>query len=286
MSYVVTAKKVQWLVFSGILRSMILELITYLRTRCPDYVRKMGYLYQAIALRERYRRRARSWQPHLEKTKSFIQTAATNCKNRKKIVLLGSGLLLDVPLEFLAQSFEEVILVDVVHLPEIKKRIKRFANVRTLQKDVTNVADNVFRAINEGRNTLPLHSPDIPEMDQNTSMVVSLNILSQLSAVPQDYIIKKEMDIDEQALTSWCDEIREAHYRALQNLGCDVCLIADHAYVYKDREGRVIEQGSTVGNMSLPKPDASWWWEIAPLGEASKKSSKELFVGAWHMRAS
>lgn len=205
------------------------------------------------------------------------------CGTHDKVIVLGSGLLLDVPIESLVEKFREVVLVDVVHLPEVRKRIKQYKNVRLIQGDITNVAERLFETIRQGRSELPLSEPSIPELDASTSLVISLNILSQLAAVPQDYVQNKRPEISQEQLDVWCDQIREAHYKQLTTLPCDVCLIADHEYVYKDKTGAVIEQGSTVGKVLLPKPDTSWWWEIAPFGEASKEYSKELFVGAWYL---
>jgi hypothetical protein len=262
---------------------MFSEFITSVTTRCPQYVRRMEYLYQAIALRGRYRRRRAGWQPHLDKTKEFILGAARKCQKRDKVVVLGSGLLLDVPIEALADIFHEVVLVDVVHLPEVRKRIRQYKNVRTLQGDITNVAEKLYWDVQQGQNELPLSEPSIPEADASTGLVISLNILSQLSTIPQDYVRKKLPEHDEETIAAWCDQIHETHYQALKALPCEVCLIADHEYVCKNKEGNVIEQGSTVGRVKLPEPDASWWWKIAPLGSASRHSSKELHVGAWFL---
>jgi hypothetical protein len=180
--------------------------------------------------------------------------------------------------------FRDVVLADVVHLPEVRKRIRQYKNARTIQGDITNVAETLFWNVQQGRNELPVSKPTIPEIDASTGLVISLNILSQLSTIPQDYVRKKLPEYDEETIAAWCDQIHEAHYHALQAMPCEVCLIADHEYVYKNKEGSVIEQGSTIGSLSLSRPDASWWWEIAPLGSASRHSSKELHVGAWHMR--
>lgn len=199
-------------------------------------------------------------------------------------MVLSSGLLLDVPIGTLAEMFREVVLVDVVHLPEVRKRIKQCENVRTLQGDITNVAEKLYWNVQQGRNKLPSSKPTIPEIDANTGLVISLNILSQLSTIPQNYVRKKLPEHDEETIAAWCDQIREAHYHALKALLCDVCLIADHEYIYKDKKGNVIEQGSTVGGLSFSEPDMSWWWEIAPLGAMSRHSSKELHVGAWYIR--
>ncbi len=253
-------------------------------TKCADYVRFMGYLHQAIALRARYRRRRTSWQPHLEKSRAFIVDIAGRCLKREKVVVLGSGLLLDVPLAVLTKVFDEVVLVDIIHLPEAGKRIRDYPNVRLVQADITGIAEALYDDIAYGRYELPELKPVIPETDDRTSLVISLNILSQLSAIPVEYVQKKTSKHDDSVLQAWCDRIREAHLAALRELSCDVCLIADYEYVRRDSNGKIIESGSTVGNLKLTSPDWSWTWHIAPRGEETRGRSKELLVGAWHLR--
>jgi hypothetical protein len=262
---------------------MISELLTYLLTSCPRYVRDMGYLYQAIALRGRYKRRQASWRSHLENTQKCLIRAAEQCSKRNRVVILGSGLLLDVPLEKLTGLFHEVVLVDVVHLPEVRSRIKSFRNVRLEQSDVTGVAQRLFENVKKGIVGLPASDPVIPDAE-GTDLVVSLNIMSQLAAIPLDYVMKKMQGLDEAVIDGWCDLIRIAHYDALKNIMCDVCLVADYEFSRKDKEGNIVDKGSTVGGIVLPAPDDSWTWEIAPLGEEAKGLSKELMVGAWRMR--
>jgi hypothetical protein len=243
----------------------------------------MGYLYQAIALRSRYRRRRASWQPHLENTKAFVAATAETCCHRGRVIVLGSGLLLDVPLDELSAAFGEVVLVDVVHLPEVRKRISSYRNVRLIEADVTGVAEPLFENVRQRRKELPGSTPYIPAYDGQTGLVVSLNILSQLSAIPQDYAFRKNVARDPSVIEQWCDRIRQAHYGLLSTLACDVCIVADHAYAFKDKKGDVFECGSTVGTVVPQKPETAWQWEIAPLGEASKDYSKELSVGAWRL---
>ncbi|HMK60032.1 MAG TPA: hypothetical protein VK452_02665 [Dissulfurispiraceae bacterium] len=262
---------------------MISELLTYLMTPCPNYVRSMGYLYQAIALRGRYRRRRESWQRHLENTQQFIGRTAEKCRNRRRVVVIGSGILLDVPLDRLSEIFGEVVLADIVHLPEVRRRAGRYPNVRLVQCDVTGLAEALFSNVLSRVTEFPVSKPFLPDVDQDTGLVVSVNILSQLAEIPLEYASKKMSGLDEAGVNKWCDQIRAAHYRALKELPCDVCLVADYAFARRDRDRRVVEEGSTVGELMLPEPDESWTWEIAPLGEESRDTSKELRVGAWRM---
>lgn len=265
---------------------MLHEMVTWCITSCPSYVRRMEYLYQAIALRGRYRRRKHAWQPHLDAARSFILSVAERCVSRGRVVVLGSGLLLDVPIERLAEQFGEVVLVDIVHLPEIRRRVRAYPNVRLLQHDVTGVAKPLYENVRRGIQALPEVNAVIPEAGGDTGLVVSLNLISQLAAIPSYYVSKKMPNVSQDELDAWCNRIRAAHLDALAALSCDICVIADYAYVWSDAGGAAVEQGSTVGDLALPEAGVKWEWHIAPFGEEPGGHAKTLSVAAWHWPAS
>jgi hypothetical protein len=248
----------------------------------PDYVRDMDFLNQAIALKGRFERRRAGWLPHLDHTKKFVIQAAQACRNKQKVVVLGSGLLLDVPVAELAELFDEVLLVDIVHLPEATERTKPYGNVRHVFSDVTGISEAVYNAVNTGRSDLPLTTPVFPGVDETTGLVVSLNILSQLYAFPCQYVVNNTSIHSSQILQDWCNGIVRAHFLALQALPCDVCLVADYEYIWRDEAGAVVEQGSTLRDCTLINPEASWTWHITPASEDPRRLAKELQVGAWH----
>ncbi len=263
---------------------MFSGLFTHLTAACPQYVRHMDYLDEAIAMRQRYRRNRASWQPHLERTRQFVLSSAEKCRDRGKVVILGAGLLLDVPLAELSTMFREVALLDIVLLPEVQKMIKGHSNVKFIQYDVTNMAEKLYNNIQQGIHELPKAASAVSELDEDAGMVVSLNILSQLWVIPRAYALRKLPRIDEEQVDDWCRQIVESHYTFLLSTPCTVCLIADYEFVKRDREGRIVSQGSTISRLALPRPDASWMWDIVPMGEDGQYLSKELSVGAWHLR--
>jgi hypothetical protein len=244
----------------------------------------MDYLDEAIAMRGRYRRNRAAWRPHLEHTSRFVLSVAEKCRNRNKAVVLGAGLLLDVPLYELSSLFQEVVLVDIVFLPEVRRSIKQYGNVKLIQHDATNVARQLHENIRRGLRELPEPVPMFPKIDENAGLVVSLNILSQLWVVPRAYALRKLPGLDEEHVDDWCRRIVESHYAFLRSMPCEVCLVADHEFVKRDREGGIVSQGSTVSGLALPGPDASWTWNIIPMGGNRQYLSKELNVGAWHLR--
>jgi hypothetical protein len=146
------------------------------------------------------------------------------------------------------------------------------------------VAEKLFDNIRRNIKDLPESIPYIPEADEEADLVISLNIISQLAAIPLDYLSRKSKAHSESEMDVWCDQIRQAHYDELKRLPCNICLIADHEFIRRDREENIIERGSTIGSLALKGPDKLWTWHIAPYGEERRNSSKELIVGAWDLR--
>ena len=63
---------------------MIAELLRYLVTPCPRYVRAMGYLHEQVSIKARHDRCRRAWEPHLERTRNVIRAATRQCRKRRK----------------------------------------------------------------------------------------------------------------------------------------------------------------------------------------------------------
>ena len=61
-------------------------------------------------------------------------------------------------------------------------------------------------------------------------------------------------------------------------------LRVDRTYEKRDKSGTIVHTGTTVYDRTLPEPDATWNWNLAPLGENDRTLSTGLVVGAWHLR--
>lgn len=262
---------------------MLSELFSSLITSCPAYVRNMEYLAETMAMQRRSRRYRCAWQPHLDRSRAFILSAAEQCRQRDTVVVLGAGLLLDVPVAELSGLFREVILVDIVFLPQVRRQLRPYSNVKLLQHDVTGLAERLYDGVHRGMPDLPRSLPLMPETVKNAGLVVSLNLLSQLWVIPRAYALRRLPGIDSERIDDWCGQIVHAHYDFLNALAGAVCLIADREFVKRDQDGNIISRGSTIAGFNLPEPDISWTWNIAPRDEGSNLS-RELFVGAWHLR--
>jgi hypothetical protein len=260
---------------------MLSDLITSLTTPVSPALRGLGYLDEALDMRRRAKRNRQAWQPHLDRTRRFVLSSAEQCRDRGRAVILGSGLLLDVPLAELSALFGEVVLKDVVCLPEIRKQIATYTNVRFVEHDVTGVAERLYRNRQQGNHQLPEISP--PTGDDDAGLLVSLNILSQLWVVPRAFAARNLRGIADDRIDDWCRQLVEAHYTWLRSRPGDVCLVADYAFIKRDRQERIISRDSTVYGLEMPAPDASWTWNIVPRRKDARATSKELLTGAWHL---
>lgn len=238
---------------------MLAEWIRYVTTPCPRHLRAMGYLHQAIAAQARHRRCRRAWAGHLEASRAAILAAAGRCRRRRRVTVLGSGALLDVPVEDLSALFAEVRLVDILHPPAARRRTRALANVTRVAADITGVA----RAVHEYAGG-PLPAPAGGLAEGDADLVVSVNVLSQLALLPRDYLECRGVPAAESA--AFAGAVVRHHVDALAGLDGAVCLVTD---VERRVEGgeKGGESTDLLFGVTLPAPERQWTWDIAPRPE-------------------
>ena len=94
---------------------MLRDIVEILRSPAPLHLGPMGYLRELSGIARRAEECREEWQPHLARTRQVIEHAALGCRRRDSVLVTGSGLLLDVPVEMLARTFRRVVLVDIHH---------------------------------------------------------------------------------------------------------------------------------------------------------------------------
>lgn len=242
---------------------MLAEMLIYRLTRTEPWVDALGYREGAVRLWSRHGRCKRAWAPHLENTRRIVAEAAQAAPGRRTALVFGSGLLADLPLDVLVAKFERVVLVDVVHLPTVRWRTRRLANVAHVVADLTGVA----RGLAAGFSGVPPEpGSDFGLDDASVDFVVSLNLVSQLPIAPVDWL-EHRCSWTEAAAAAYGGRIVAAHFAHLRRFQAPVCVIADRSRVYLDRDGRTIETDDALCGFVPPPSDAEWDWELAPLGE-------------------
>ena len=244
---------------------MLTEWLTWLSADCPKPVRKLGYLRESIAIRSRYRRCKAAWQPHLERSRAALLGSLDACDSFRTALVFGSGLLLDIPLEELARRFERVLLVDVVHLPEVRRAVRRHPNVRCISLDVTGFFEHMD-SLSPERLDLPPPARFLDEPD--IDWVASVNLVSQLPLLPLDWLGRRFPELDEATLDSWGTNLMRQHLDYLAAFSAPACLLADLEQVVHDRDGEVIEGIDFAARLGLDgRAFEQWCWDIAPPGE-------------------
>ncbi len=245
---------------------MIGEIFRYVTTLAPERIRKFGYLKRLIALEFRAKRCEDAWASHQRNVKNLILKAADLCERQEIAVVIGSGLLLEVPLSGLTDRFERVYLVDIFHMPQVRREAKKFFNVKLLTGDVT----GVFIAMKENRPPgphIPAPEARIPHL-KDADLIVSCNCLTQLAGPFTDYFEKtrgfSELDSDKVAY-----QIMEHHAKAIAEDATGIGVIITD-------EDRIALQGDTTVSrtdllkaLKLPKTptvvhNEEWDWLAAP----------------------
>lgn len=223
---------------------------------------------------------------------------------RENVVVLGSGLLLDVPLDELSLLFNNVTLIDIYHTQEILKKVSKYPNIVALPHDLTGTANPLWLQYKEGKSLQALPTPlkqysFLEKHLSKDSLLISLNLLSQLSFVPLLFVRKfKTISYSSQELIIWKDSFFDAHIMALSKFDCHKCLITDHESICRDQQGKIISRCSTIFDdlkTDEQKEDKvlrilqdkswrlfdTWEWEINPIGERSKEMTELLNVSVF-----
>jgi len=258
---------------------MLAEWLTRLTAPCQQPYRRMGYLTELIAIRFRHRRCHVAWDPHLKNCRELIRSVIPSCTERQKVIVLGSGNVLDIPLTDLARQFEEVTLIDICHLPATRRLTRRFKNIRLLESDISGVADALDRWL-AGPRQSALPDPAIDQTLLNgASYVISANLLAQLPLVPLSFLARQATDIDDGTLSAFARKVIDFHLSLLRSLNCPVTLITETLRLTKNRQQTVGKDDPLFGS-PLSYAGEEWWWDVAPAPETGKDIDVRLRMRA------
>ena len=245
---------------------MILEWLRHLTISCSPEARRLGALREAIAIEARHRRLRRAWAPHLEQCRRLILEAAERPPRRRTALILGSGPLLDIPLEELVSRFENVILADLVHLPAVRRRARRLGRVELVEIDLTGALPAVRHACRTGDVAALGASPPDCFLDRDPDLVVSANLLSQLPVLPLARLRASPASRSEPALAAFARSLIESHLAWLRAFPGVVCLITDVTSRLTWADGDAEEEDLLHG-VELGLDGRRWEWSIAPSPE-------------------
>jgi ethanolamine utilization microcompartment shell protein EutS len=254
---------------------MLAELALRLITPAGRMTRRLGLVGESVALWSRGWRQRKAWAPHHERCRAVVAGVVGELARHRTVLVLGSGLLRDLPLDLLCARFERVVLVDAVHLPQIRLRMAFRRKVALVTRDLTGLMA-WLAGEREGRDDPLADLTADPAID----LVISANLLSQLAWPVEDWL---EENPDQAArlpadLPARCVAW---HLADLARFSSRVVLLSDTAMVERDRAGEVTDRFDLMRGVALAEADEGWDWTVAPFGEAERDRETVHRVGAW-----
>ena len=237
---------------------MILEALNYAATWPLTCASHRPFIRSSVNLWARANRCRAAWAEHERQTKAAILKAAQGCRQRRTAVVLGSGLLRDVPVVELSRLFDTVVLVDLVHLASVRGwlAVKRLKNIRLIERDLSGLD-----ALLAGEPVEPLaFLRQVPYLD----LVVSANLLSQIGIG-----VARRLD-GHAAENELLGQVVAAHIAGLAQVPAATCLATDISYTVIDRNGVRHETVDLMHGVDMGPIRAEWDWPVIPFGEESR----------------
>ena len=187
----------------------------------------------------------------------------------------------DLPLQELAESFQQVLLVDLCFLNSTRNKLQEFPNVEIHELDISNSLSDILDF------KINTKMPNAFLGDEKISHVVSLNLLSQLALPARYYLERKKPGQD---FEDYYRSLIINHLDYLQKFKAQskqVLLISDVEKIISDRDFQELGRESSLQSIDLekilPAPQKEWIWDLAPPGELDKNLSTRLKVQAFSL---
>ena len=228
-------------------------------------LKTMAYLNDQAGILKRYFREEGNWHSHIDNCHEFILNEL-NLAKPEKILVLGSGWLLDFPIDAPELKKNDITLADVVHPGQIRHKINKLGSVHLLNIDITGgLIERVFSWVQEGKESG--QKPDISELVMpvisfidNYEFVISLNILNQLDTLLVDYMMKFWIFSKDEIL-EFRKQIQQAHINIFQSV--KGILISDITELQKDKKGAVLNEKNLIfADLPESKNRKSWEWNF------------------------
>lgn len=224
-------------------------------------IKRMGYSNDQDGIMHRYINEGGKWNEHLSNSKKFISDIIES-SNSRSIAILGSGWLLDVPIEILMNRCEVIYLYDIRHPRPVVNKYKNYSGIKFIEMDITGgCIQYVYNCIKakdyKGLSNLPsFQFSPVEEVD----LLVSLNLLNQLDILIVEYL-RRFPKVSAEVILDIRKQIQLAHLNSL--ITDKSCLISDYEELLFDRTGSLVGNNSLILN-PLPKGKISreWVWEF------------------------
>jgi hypothetical protein len=182
------------------------------------------------------------------------------------LIVLGSGWLLDFPLDEVYQNTKNICLVDILHPPQILKKIEKYPGVQCIAADITGgyvqkVYDDLHRFKKQDIPYMFIDDHSFPDINFDSgTWLISLNILNQLDILIADYI-KKHITISSETLNLIRSKLQGDHINLLKKT--NFIIVTDHTEEIFNNRG-IKEAEKYLLHTDLPDFDSmdEWDWPV------------------------
>jgi hypothetical protein len=233
-------------------------------------LRRMGYSADSQGIMNRYINVQGAWDAHLSNTRNFI-LKTVKAKSIENLAVLGSGWLLDLPVEELSSSVKHLWLFDIVHPSQVIHKLKKYGNVTFKTVDITGgVLSAAYEAAYAYKQTgiIPGIEPMCNRKFQWPKVfdyTISLNILSQVGELVTNYLSER-IPYTEAEISKISSLLQQSHLNLLTP--GKACLITDIKEKGLDADDHPVFSRNLIHcAFSVPANAASWSWLFDPLKE-------------------
>jgi len=243
-------------------------------------IRRMGYLRDQRGIMDRYLEERGGWNAHLERTKQFIAEAFGQ-SGIKSVAVLGSGWLLDVPLENLTKRFENVYLADVYHPPQIRRKVRDMPGVELVETDLSGGAiSRVWKICRKKEPGLlsRLHEwmhLEFPLEGIRYDAVISVNLLNQLDILLVDFM-RKHGCLGDASADGLRILLQSHHLEWITRT--PGCLVTDVRETNTDQSRNETTRELAFAPLPPGSRTGEWTWEFDSLGTYRKRCHTRMLV--------
>lgn len=223
---------------------------------------KMGYRPIQAGIMRRFLREEGAWGSHLNKTREYILESIKET-NPRSVRILGSGWLLDIPIQELINVCESIVLVDIIHPPQVVNKYSKYSNVTFESADITGgLVDLCYSQSKKGfeYDSFIDQLQSVKPIIFSEDLIISANLTSQLSVMLTDYLSAK-LKLTNTQITSVAEVIQQKHLEILPRNKS--VLITDFEEEYYDEDDKFIGSKPTVYiNLPVNGTRKEWGWKF------------------------
>ena len=237
--------------------------------------------YQRGVMR-RYLREQEAWAGHIQNTEREVLRFAERT-GAHSLVVLGSGWLIDFPMEALLAKGVGLTLCDIAHPPQVYARWKDDPRVQFVTIDVTGGLHALLQA---PRRRTPSWQELVAECSQLSlpasldfsQAVVSLNLLSQL---PYPVIDRYDGTMAPEGVSNIARVLQEAHLRLLERFAAALLITdVEERHTPFHTSGTPCRVPTVEVDLSAGAPLAEWEWRFDETGNYRPGYCVSLWVRA------